>query len=128
MSLTSHLTSPTGPKQPTVESVVPQEDASGISPTTNVEVFFSEAMRAASVNANTVVLYERGSSVPLGAQITYEAATKRAILNPEADLLVGKSYRAIVTAGVRDLASNQLDQDPTATGNQPKVWFFSVRK
>jgi hypothetical protein len=114
-------------KKPTVERVVPAEGATGIDPVANLEVFFSETMRPRSVNANTVELFEKGSSAPLAAQVSYEAATNRAILNPNADFAAGKSYRAIVTTGVRDQAGNRLDQDLAATGNQRMIWFFTVK-
>jgi hypothetical protein len=32
-----------------------------------------------------------------------------------------------VTTGVKDLAGNALDQNPTTAGNQPKPWFFTVQ-
>jgi hypothetical protein len=107
--------------------VVPAEDAVDVSPRTNINAFFSEKMRAPSVNATTVQLFERGSSVPLAAQVRYEATTKRAILDPDANLVAGKGYRAVVNIGVRDEASNRLDQDPAATGDQRKMWFFTAR-
>jgi arylsulfatase A-like enzyme len=117
-----------GDAPPWVERVVPEENAILIDPVANLRVFFSEAMRTRSVNANTVQLSEKGLGVPLAAQVSYEAATKRAILNPDADLVVGKSYRATVTTRVRDEAGNRLDQDPVVAGDQRKIWFFTVRK
>ncbi len=114
-------------KPPRVVRVVPAEDATGIGPGANVSAFFSEAMKSDSINTNTVKLYRAGTTTALGATINYDAATRKATLDPNANLQLGKKYKAVVTAGTRDLAGNQLDQDPSVTGNQQKVWFFTVR-
>jgi hypothetical protein len=39
-------------------------------------------------------------------------------------------YRATITTEVTDQAepANALDQDSAQTGNQPKVWTFTVEK
>jgi uncharacterized delta-60 repeat protein len=112
---------------PRVARVAPAEDATGIAPATNVIASFSEAMAPSSVSANTVRLFEVGSTTAIGASVSYDAATRRATLNPNANLKLGTRYKAVVTSGARDLAGNALDQDPALAGNQPKTWFFTVR-
>jgi uncharacterized delta-60 repeat protein len=112
---------------PTVESVVPAENATGIAPGANVSAFFSEEMMATSTNANTVKLFKLGTTTAIGATVSYNATTRRATLNPNANLQLGTKYKAVVTAGTKDLAGNQLDQNSSVTGNQQKVWFFTVR-
>ena len=112
---------------PKVNRVVPAENATGVAPGANVSAIFSEAMRASSINTNTVKLFKAGTTTPLGAGVSYDAERKKAVLNPNANLQLGKKYKAVVTVGTRDLAGNQLDQNPSLTGNQPKVWFFTVR-
>ncbi len=42
------------------------------------------------------------------AQVSYDAALKRASLNPDADLAPGGSYVATVTTGARDVSGNPL--------------------
>lgn len=113
--------------KPRATRVVPAENATGIAPGTNVSAFFSEAMRAGSINANTVKLFKAGTTTAIGATVTYDAANKKAILNPNANLRRGVKYKAVVTTRVRDLAGNQLDQNRSVAGNQPKVWFFRIR-
>lgn len=112
---------------PRVTRVAPVENATGVTPGTNVSAFFSEEMMATSVNANTVELFEVGSTTAIAATVSYDAATRGATLNPNANLKLGTKYKAVVTAGARDLAGNQLDQDPAVDGNQSKAWFFTVR-
>jgi hypothetical protein len=112
---------------PKVERVVPAENATGIAPGANVSAFFSEAMRAGSINLNTVKLYKAGTTTARPAAVSYDAATRKAVLNPDANLQRGARYKAVVTAGARDLQSNRLDQDATLSGQQQKAWFFTVR-
>ena len=51
---------------------------------------------------------------------------KKATLDPSAELVPGARYRVVVTPGAKDRAGNPLDQNPSVTGNQRKVWFFTV--
>lgn len=112
--------------KPRVTRVVPAENATGVAPTANVLAVFSEPMRATSVIAN-VKLFKVGSTTALPATVTYDATARRATLNPNANLQLGAKYKTVVSTGTRDTAGNQLDQDPSVTGNQPKVWFFTIR-
>ena len=113
---------------PTVTSVGPANNATGVGLVANIGARFSEAMRAASVSTNTVTLFKAGTTTKIGAAVSYDAAAKRALLNPNANLKPKTRYRAVVTTGARDLSGNGLDQDPGAAGNQPKVWFFTTRR
>lgn len=111
---------------PAVRRVVPAENTKGIAPGANVSAVFSEAMKATSINANTIKLYKKGSTIALAATVTYDATAKRAVLNPSANLQRGVTYKAVVSVGVRDLAGNALDQDLSVAGNQQKAWVFTV--
>jgi Bacterial Ig-like domain len=84
-------------------------------------------MASTSINASTRKLFKVGTTAAVDATISYSASARRATLNPNANLQLGTEYRAVVTTGVRDLAGNQLDQDPDASGRQKKEWFFRVR-
>jgi hypothetical protein len=104
--------------KPTVEGVVPVENATGVAPAANISASFSEAMRASSVNANNFRLFKTGISTKLPATVTYDAANKKAILNPSADLQPGATYKAVAGVGMKDVAGNSLASN--------KVWFFTV--
>jgi hypothetical protein len=112
---------------PTVSATSPASGATGVSPRANVTATFSEAMKASSIITNTFRLYKTGSTTAITATVTYDAATKRATLDPGANLRRGATYRAVVSAGARDLAGNTLDQNPSVTGNQQKVWSFTIK-
>jgi Bacterial Ig-like domain len=113
---------------PRVNRVVPAENARGVAANANVSAFFSEDMSANTVNANTVTLKKAGTTKVLPATVSYDAATKQAILNPDANLQPGATYVATVKVEAKDLAGNRLDQDPNAAGNQSKVWRFTVKQ
>ena len=113
---------------PRVTRVVPANLDTGISPATNVLAFFSERMRSGLIDTDTVRLRRAGTTTNIVATVTYDPATRKATLNPNANLQLGATYIATVTVGVRDLAGNQLDQDLSAAGNQPRVWRFTVRR
>jgi probable HAF family extracellular repeat protein len=106
---------------PKVDSVVPQEDptgvATGVAPGVNVTATFTEGMQDASVKS-AFKLYKKGTTKALGASVTYEAATRTATLDPSANLRYGTTYKAVVSVGAQDLAGNPLAQQ--------KVWFFTV--
>ena len=113
---------------PTVKSVTPAENATGVAPSANVSAIFSEAMSPSTVNTTTVTLRRAGATKRVAATVSFDAAKNKAILNPKTNLLHGASYVATVTTGTRDLAGNALDQNPSLAGNQAKVWKFTVKK
>ena len=113
-------------KPPTVTSTNPANGAPAVAAGANVLATFSEAMRASTINNTTFNLKKSGTSTILSATVTYDSATRRATLNPSANLQSGTTYVATVTPGAKDLAGNSLDQNPTTAGNQAKTWSFKV--
>ena len=113
---------------PRVIRVVPAENATGVSANANISAFFSEDMRPGFINASTVKLKKLGTSKFLPATVSYVAAKRQAILNPQASLQSGATYLVTVTVGAKDLAGNGLDQDRSASGKQAKIWKFTVKR
>jgi CSLREA domain-containing protein len=113
---------------PSVKKVAPAENATGVTPSANVSAFFSEAMNPSTISKITVKLKKAGASTNLAASVSYDAATKKATLNPQTNLKHGATYVATVGMGAKDLAGNALDQSPSKAGLQPKTWKFTVRK
>ena len=110
---------------PTVISTVPKANANEVAPTANVRATFSEDMQPASVK-NAFKLFKKGSTTQIAAQVSYDAATDKATLNPNNNLQRDVTYRAVVTTVAKDVAGNRLDQDDSTTGSQQKVWYFTV--
>lgn len=111
---------------PTVTRTIPEDGSSGIARGANVSAFFSEPMNAATLNTTTVLLYRQGTTTPVPASVTYVAATKRVVLDPNSLLIAGATYRAVVNIGAKDTAGNRLDQDPATAGLQQKRWLFTT--
>jgi N-acetylglucosamine-6-sulfatase len=111
---------------PSVTSTSPAANATGVAPSANVTATFSEAMMSSSINTTTFKLFKKGSTTKIGAAVSYDGATKKATLDPTNNLRLGTTYKAVVTTGAKDLASNQLDQNSTTTGLQQKTWLFTV--
>ena len=122
-------TTPTDPvpgQQPTVISTSPANNTTGTA-TEDVTATFSEPMDASTITATTfklVKLNANGTTTKVTADVRYDDATKKAILN---NLDLGGTYKATVTTGAKDLAGNALDQKPNITGNQSKSWKFTVQ-
>ena len=111
---------------PRVTGTLPGSNATAVAPTANLVVTFTEDMKASSVNANTFVLLERGTTIKVSASVSYSASTDKATLDPSASLKRGATYEARVSTGVEDLVGNHLDQSTTVGGMQQKAWSFTV--
>lgn len=106
------------PTPPTVSSVNPQRNAVGIPRNTSVTATFSKNMDPATIDRNTFRLVERETLTPVAGNITYEAPTKRACFKPSANLTNDTTYRATITAAVKDQSGNAMAQE--------YVWDFTV--
>ena len=126
-SLPDWADTPADTQAPRVSSTFPAAGATGIGPGVNVKATFSEAMKATSINTNTVKLFRAGTTTPIEAVVSYDTQTKTATLNPNANLRLGTKYKAVVTTGTRDLVGNRLDQNRSLSGLQQKAWSFTVR-
>jgi Tol biopolymer transport system component len=129
---------PADTQAPRVASTSPAAGATGVARDTNVRATFSEQMDPASITKATFKLFRcpSATSTNCTTQITNVTLSKstdglRATLNPfgtSSTLLASSTkYKAVVTTGAKDLAGNALDQNATTSGNQQKVWFFTVR-
>jgi hypothetical protein len=112
---------------PRVSSTVPGANATGVAPGANITATFSEAMNVNSIKGTTFKLMKAGTTTVIGAVVSYDPSTKKAILNPNANLQLGTKYKAVVTTGTTDLAGNRLDQNSSLSGLQQKAWTFTFR-
>lgn len=102
---------------PQVSSVVPANNATGISLGTAVTVTFNEAMNIASVSSSAIEL-RTAANVLIPASVSYDAASRTAILTPAVALSTSTTYRITVksgASGVKDVAGNALAADFTAS-------------
>jgi uncharacterized repeat protein (TIGR01451 family) len=116
---------------PRVEAWTPE--GKKVSPTARPTVTFSEAMNEGSVeaaNANgmpTTIVLKKGS-VQVAATVELDETGEKATLRPTRALKRGATYTVTVTSAATDAAGNALDQDPALSGEQPKVWSFTVKR
>jgi len=93
----------------------------------NVRAFFSEPVRPVTIVRANVKLVRVATGATVRARLRYDVDTKSVIINPRRDLAANARYKVVVGTGVKDLAGNRLDQNPSKSGNQAKVWRFTTR-
>ena len=97
-----------------------------MAPASNVGATFSEALDPSTISdvngaSTTFTLLKQGSTTPVAATVAYDAAAKKATLDPSTDLEAGAVYTATVkggSGGVKDVAGNPLGAD--------KAWTFTT--
>lgn len=107
--------------RPEVVSTSPGTNSEGISQRANVEAVFSEGMDPSTLHGATFSIAETLAGGQTAADVSYDPASKKAVLDPVADLRPGAAYTATVkggSGGAKDGAGNALAAD--------KVWSFKV--
>jgi subtilisin-like proprotein convertase family protein len=124
---TPGTTAATDHTAPFVTRRTPVTVTTGVGTGATIRARFSEAMRRASLTGTTVKLVRAHRTRAVPATVTYDARRHRVVLDPVHALRHRTTYRVVVTTGVKDVAGNRLDQDPTRTGGQPVSWTFRTR-
>ncbi len=124
---------------PKVSRVVPTEGATGVALKTDVLATFSQRMDKSTLKKSTFKLYKlvkNSDGTTAAKQITNVTVTPssdglKATLNPfgtsDGQLAKNARYKVVVSTGALDVFGNRLDQKPSASGYQPKVWYFKTR-
>jgi hypothetical protein len=105
----------TGPR-PTVLSVSPLSNATGVSRITNVAARFSENVRG--INRTTVYLRRAGSLTKITAVVSYNSSTHVTTLNPSVTLAGRTKYTATLSSLINDVDGNRITT---------KSWSFTTR-
>jgi alpha-tubulin suppressor-like RCC1 family protein len=111
---------------PKVTSTIPKANADEVAPTANVRAIFSEEMDRNTINGQTFKLFKKGTTTQIPAQVSYNADTDTAKLDPTNNLRRGVAYEAVVSTWAKDMVGNRLDQNGTTSGLQQMRWFFRV--
>ncbi len=112
---------------PTVSSISPTDNQTGVSISENISVTFSESMDTASVTTNTSDTSCSGSfqlssdtfstCVQMSSSPSSSNSDKTFTVDPSSNLSYATSYKIRVTTGVKDSAGNVLgSQYETSTG------------
>jgi Big-like domain-containing protein len=96
---------------PEVMGTNPKDGANDASTGTEITATFSEAVDPASVIDETFKLVAEATGEVVTGKVSYDPATRRARLRPDRGLLPLVAYKAMITAGVRDLVGNAMTQD-----------------
>ncbi len=102
-------TRPPDSRPPRIGSSSPAAGEQGVPPNAKVVATFDEPVDPLTVNNGSFVLAAPGGAV-VTADVTYDAAARKATLTPSAPLEYGKTYTATVkggSAGVADLSGNR---------------------
>jgi hypothetical protein len=126
-TFTLKLSAPRESQAPKVSSTSPASNAAGVAPGANITATFPEAMVTNSISTTNFKLSKTGTTTVIEAAVSYDPTTKKATLNPDANLRRGAKYKAVVTTGAKDVAGNQLDQNSSQSGIQQKSWTFTIR-
>ena len=109
---------------PTVSAVSPANNATGVARNVNLSVTFSEAIDPSTINSTTLELRNASTNALVAATVTYDAATRRAILNPSGNLAAGTRFTATVRGGATDPRVKDLAGNPLAAS---LTWSFTTR-
>jgi PKD repeat protein len=100
---------------PQVTSRSPLPDATSVPRSTNVTASFNEPVQG--VSATTFTLKQGAAT--LAAQVSYDPATRTAVLDPTVELALGTSFTVNLTSGIRDLATVPIALAPIS-------WTFTT--
>jgi hypothetical protein len=92
---------------PTVVSMAPANNATGVCPNTVAVATFGEAMNPSTISSTTFTLTGPGATSVAGA-VVYDAPDYVATFTPSSALALNTNYTATVTTGAQDLMGNAL--------------------
>jgi hypothetical protein len=80
--------------------------ATSASKTASFKATFSEPVTG--LTSSTMRLYVSGRSTPVSAKVTLSSSARVATLNPNANLVKGKTYTLKLSKGIKDGAGNLM--------------------
>ena len=102
---------------PTVTSVSPAKDATGVASSTWVSASFSKPMDPLTITQGTFTL-KAPQSVAVPGTVSYDLTGGAALFVPDPNLAPLTVYTATITSGAKDLSGNALTKDV--------VWSFTT--
>ena len=102
---------------PTISGRTPSPNATGVDPSGNVQVQFSEPMDAATINGSSIRLRKQGAGSDVPATVSYAGNT--ATLNPSSDLDPNAVYTVTVDGSVGGPGRQRSSAPPTRGASPP---------
>lgn len=103
---------------PTIASTSPEADATGVDPATTVDVTFSEAMDATTIDETTFSVVDAAGE-PVPGTVTYDDQSLTATFTPDDEFALVAGYDAALGPSIADRAGNALAAEFR--------WSFAVR-
>jgi len=99
----------TDTSSPTLSSIAPADQATGVSTTTDIVLVFSEPVDPLTLGSTTITLKQGSTPVPysLGLSTSLRTVT----ISPHAQLASSTKFTITVTSGVADLCGNSFSQN-----------------
>lgn len=94
---------------PTVTTMTPTEDISGVNTNSKLAVTFSEAMESSAINTENFRLTDGTNAIP--GTVTYDAVNRIAVFTPDFELVPFQRYTATIITGIKDMGNNPLTTD-----------------
>lgn len=118
---------------PDVKTSSPPNAGTAVDRQPIISLGFTEPVDPVTVSGSSVRLYkdnnsngsiDGGDTLITGTSVEYASDQGQAFLSPNATLASTGAYIILVTSGIRDLAGNALDSDPSTGGNQNRLITF----
>jgi hypothetical protein len=93
---------------PTVIATSPANGATGVSTSAVVNITFSEAVDASTVNSTNITMRVTSSSAAVAGTVAYNATTHVATFTPSSPLAENTGYTVTVSGSIRDPAGNVM--------------------
>jgi methionine-rich copper-binding protein CopC len=93
---------------PTVIATSPANGATGVSTSAVVNITFSEAVDASTVNSTNITMSVTTSGAAVAGTVSYNAATHVATFTPSSPLAQNTGYTVTVSGSIRDPAGNVM--------------------
>ncbi len=93
---------------PTVTAVSPANGATQVNPNSVVNITFSEAMDASTINGTNITLRLSSSGASATGTVTYNATSHVATFTPASALGSPANYTVTVSTGAKDVAGNAM--------------------
>ncbi len=113
---------------PSVTGTDPASSETTVYADSSIRATFSEDIAAATLNPESFTLVQYPGGTPVDAQVSYDGASRTAILDPTSDLSYSTEYVAKLTTDITDLAGNSLEQAyqwSFTTAPPPKYYYFT---
>jgi hypothetical protein len=102
---------------PRVTATVPEQGATGIEPTVQVELTFSEPIDAATLTAATLFCRRADDQTPVAGSVSTSDDGLTGRFAPAASLLASTTYEVKLNGGVRSVAGGSV---------APRTWTFTT--